>query len=184
MGAEGKREPTVMEKVEAFVLSCFRKALGADVKKYGPVPDFQTTVEEMYGTWLTEVTARCWREALTLETILDPLSCHRQMLRRVYQRLRDRIRYEQKPERRTARLDAEALKDPKTAVRYMIELRLDLRAAMDRLSPTERRVFLLRLVDGRTFREIAEHLQMPEATVWRTHQRAVELLADVLREYR
>jgi RNA polymerase sigma-70 factor (ECF subfamily) len=66
--------------------------------------------------------------------------------------------------------------EPATAKRTSVDQRLDLAAVLERLEPSHREVIVLREMQGLSYSEIAEHLNVPQGTVEsRLHRARAEL---------
>ena len=70
--------------------------------------------------------------------------------------------------------------EPAARVDYGSEVARELKAALGRLPETDRRVLVLKLLEGRSFREVADALNTTEAAAKMRCRRALDLLREDL----
>jgi RNA polymerase sigma factor (sigma-70 family) len=130
-------------------------------------------------------------EAADISSPIDDLSAY------IYRALRNRVIDLFRRRKHTVSLDASVhdqeeltSMDMLSDVRYDLqtelerrEFRRELNAAIERLNPDQRRIFIATELEGRTFRELAEKWEVPLGTLLSQKHRAMGIIRAALRDY-
>lgn len=135
-----------------FVTNYARKSIRNDEGRFGPLPDHDDMLQQIFLEWRQQVGP----SPMAFRNVLQKDSAERVVLRKVVRRVLDHARYEQaKLRRRGELIDQPA--PSRSGDQAWTDLRLDLAAGVGRLSPRERQMLELRS-QGMTFEEIGSEL--------------------------
>ena len=156
-----------------FMQNYARKAIQNEELKYGPLPDHEDQVHQIFVTWREQV----GDDQVALANLLLKESPERQILRQSVRREIDLVRYQSNKQRRMRPVEDQAAR-PSPAGQEWQDLRVDLESGVGNLSAQEKQILELRR-QGQTFDEIGAELGLPKQRVSEKFTAVISRLQEI-----